>query len=238
MKTLNHTEKLRKRTALIVDDEPVNRKLLGFIIKRDYEVLYAQNGHEALEIIKNNHRKLSIILLDLLMPKMTGYELLEALQNDSVLKKIPVIVLTSDKSAEVKSLQLGAVDFIQKPYDIPEVIRARVKRSVELAEDKGIINATETDPLTGLYTKGFFFEYCNTFDLYKATGGMDAVVLNINKFHLMNELYGHEFGDRLLCMVADIIKKILKISNGIACRCEADLFYIYTLPTSTIMTIY
>ena len=57
---------------------------------------------------------------------------------------------------------------------------------------------------------------------------MDAVVLNINKFHLMNELYGHEFGDRLLCMVADIIKKILKISNGIACRCEADLFYIYT----------
>ena len=75
MKTLNHTEELRKRTALIVDDEPVNRKLLGFIIKRDYEVLYAQNGHEVLEIIKNNHRKLSIILLDLLMPKMTGYEL-------------------------------------------------------------------------------------------------------------------------------------------------------------------
>ncbi len=99
----------------------------------EYEVLYTENGPQALEMIKENERQLSLILLDLLMPEMDGYELLEIIKADSALRRIPVIVLTSETSAEVKSLQLGASGFITKPYDMPEVILARVRRSIELA---------------------------------------------------------------------------------------------------------
>ena len=111
-----------KRTVLVVDDEDVNRALLGAIIEQKYNVLYAKNGKEALDQIKQNADGLSLVLLDILMPEMDGYEVLGEINKDSKLKKIPVIVLTSEKSAEVKSLELGAADFLSKPYDLPEVI--------------------------------------------------------------------------------------------------------------------
>ncbi|MCR5120402.1 MAG: response regulator [Lachnospiraceae bacterium] len=78
--------------------------------------------------------KLSLIILDLHMPKLDGYSLLEIMHSDPELRRIPVIVLTSEKEAEVKSLQLGAADFITKPYEVPEVIQARVTHSIELAD--------------------------------------------------------------------------------------------------------
>lgn len=220
-------EKNIRRTVLIVDDELINRRILGKIISRDYEVLYAENGAEALRLIREHVKRLSIVLLDLLMPVMTGYELLETMQADEALRRIPVIVLTSETSAEVKSLQLGAADFIPKPYDLPEVIMARVRRSIELAEDSGIINATEIDVLTGLYTRAYFQEYCGKYDLYYADTAMDAIALNINRFHLINALYGRHYGDRLLCTMADVIRDLLDGEVGIACRCEPDTFLIY-----------
>ncbi|MBR1423395.1 MAG: EAL domain-containing protein [Ruminococcus sp.] len=221
-------EKNIRRQVLVVDDELVNRRLLGFIVSRDYEVIYAENGIRALELIRKNERLLSLILLDLLMPEMDGYELLEILKADPALKRIPVIVLTSEKTAEVKSLQLGAADFIPKPYDMPEVILARVRRSIELAEDNIIIHETETDVLTGLYTKQFFYQYCRQHDRYCIDMKMDALVLNINRFHLVNELHGREYGNRVLMLLADNIRTLLNETNGLACRCEADSFFIYT----------
>ena len=216
-----------KRLVLIVEDELVNRRLLGFIIDKDYDVIYAENGKEALELIKKYESTLSIILLDLIMPVMDGYEVLEIVRADAKLSKIPVIVLTSERSAEVKSLQLGAADFIPKPYDMPEVILARVRRSIELAEDSSIINATENDALTGLYTKHFFFQHARRRDQYYPDADMDAVVINVNRFHLVNELHGRLFGDTVICTIAGKIHGIIEESNGIACRCDADSFYIY-----------
>ncbi|MBO6108222.1 MAG: response regulator, partial [Eubacterium sp.] len=143
----------RKRQVLVVDDEHINREMLGYIIKQKYEVIYAENGEEALKIMKESGKKLSLVMLDLMMPVMDGFEVLKKMQEDPGLSAIPVIVLTSEKSAEVDSLRLGASDFITKPYDMPEVILARVKRIIELSEDRLIIEATERDHLTGLYTK-------------------------------------------------------------------------------------
>ena len=101
-----------KRLVLIVDDEIVNREMLGFILGRDYNVIYAKNGVEALEQIQKNKSILSIVLLDLLMPEMDGFKVLKELQNIQELSKLPVIVLTSEKSAEIESLKLGAVDLL------------------------------------------------------------------------------------------------------------------------------
>ena len=215
-----------RRRVMVIDDELINRKLLGNIVSRDYDVIYAENGKQAMELIKENEKTLSLILLDLLMPEMDGYELLNILHADAALKHIPVIVLTSEKSAEVDSLKLGAADFIPKPYDMPEVILARVQRSIELAEDNVIINETEKDELTQLYTKDFFFLYAKNHDRYFPGAKMDALVLDVNRFHLINEMYGRSYGDEVLIRISDHIKHFLYGTDGLACRSN-DTFYIY-----------
>lgn len=218
----------RKRQVLVVDDEHINREMLGYIISQKYEVLYAENGEEALSIIRENRKKLSLIMLDLMMPVLDGFEVLKTMQEDSEIKAIPVIVLTSEKSAEVESLKLGAADFITKPYDMPEVILARVHRIIELSEDRLIIEATERDHLTGLYTKEFFFQYSAQLERYYPDWHMDAVAIDVEHFHLLNELHGREFGDRVLKEIARTVNHAISTSaDGYACRYEADMFYVY-----------
>ena len=216
-----------KRTVLVVDDELINRELLGAILSRTYDVIYAENGRKAIDIVRKIPGRISLVLLDLLMPEVNGYEVLKAMQADLKLRKIPVIVLTSEKDAEVESLQLGAADFIPKPYNMPEVIMARVQRSIELAEDSDIILATETDRLTGLYNKEFFFQYCTKSDVYVPGRSMDAIAVNVSRFHLVNELKGRTFGDKVLCALADEIKYFAFQSEGLAGRGGSDLFFVY-----------
>ena len=216
-----------RRQVLVVDDEVVNRQLLGFIISRDFDVLYAGDGKEALEIIRAKQNTLSLVLLDLLMPEMDGYKVLEIMHGDAELRRIPVIVLTSEKEAEIRSLQLGAVDFITKPYDMPEIILARVHRSIELSEDKIIIQEAKNDVLTGLYSKSFFYQYAALYDRYYPDLAMDAVVVNVNRFHLVNEIYGRATGDELLRSIGRCILEILSETNGIAGRIDSDTFFIY-----------
>lgn len=216
-----------KRTVLVVDDELINRELLGAILSRTYDVIYAENGKKAIDIVRKIPGRISLVLLDLLMPEVNGYEVLKAMQADPKLRKIPVIVLTSEKNAEVESLQLGATDFIPKPYNMPEVIMARVQRSIELAEDSDIILATETDRLTGLYNKDFFFQYCTKSDVYVPGRQMDAIAVNVSRFHLVNELKGRAFGDKILCALADEIKYFAFQSEGLAGRGGSDLFFVY-----------
>ena len=137
-----------KRQILIVDDEQVNRELLGAILQDEYEILYAEDGRQALDMVRENSQTLSLVLLDILMPVMNGMEVLKAIKKDPQIWNIPVIVITSDRQAEVESLSFGASDFIPKPYPQVEVIRARVLKTIELSEDRQIINSTERDPLT------------------------------------------------------------------------------------------
>lgn len=216
-----------RRTILLVDDEPVNLRLLGNILKDEYDIAYAETGDEALLEIRNQKDFLSLVLLDLHMPNGNGYMVLEELKNNEVLRNIPVIVLTADNSAEVESLQRGAIDFLNKPYDRPEVIRARVRRAIELSIDRNIIDATGKDKLTGLLTKDYFFQYAREYDKFHPGQEVDAVVVNINKFHLINELYGRSYGDKVLCTVADGVRSFARGCGGVACRDNADCFYIY-----------
>ncbi len=216
-----------KRRILVVDDERVNRLMLEKILSPGYEVLLAENGDEALTVIKREKKVLSIVLLDLLMPGMDGYEVLETMQKDEELKKIPVIVLTSDTSAEVRSLKMGAADFIPKPYDVADVILARIEKTIQLYESIKIVNATELDPLTGLYNKEYFMEYARGYDQYYPDRNMDAVALNINRFHILNEIYGRTFGDEILLMLGKAVGDYVGKCDGIACRYDADGYFLY-----------
>ena len=218
---------LFERTILIVDDEAINREILGNIIQSEYKVLYAENGKEALEKIHSMGSAISLVLLDLLMPVMDGNEVLKAMNDEGIITDIPVIVLTSEKSSEIESLKLGAADFLTKPYDLPEVILARVRHSIQLFENSKIIHATEFDKLTLLYSPEFFFEYASQFDQRFPDQTMDALVVNFTRFHLLNQLKGRNFGDEVLNAMADGIRKALLKTGGIASRNEADFFYLY-----------
>ena len=104
-----------KRQILVADDELLNRELLGMMLQEDYEILYACDGAETLEMIRAHKDTLSLVLLDILMPVMSGLEVLRAVRTDTELTRIPVIVATAEKASEIKSLQLGGIDFIRKP---------------------------------------------------------------------------------------------------------------------------
>ncbi len=215
------------RQVLVVDDDVINRELLGNMISGEYDVIYAEDGLKAVETIRENAELLSLVLLDLMMPGLNGFEVLERIKADERTSHIPVIVLTSEKAAEVESLQLGASDFISKPFNMPEVILARIKRAIELSEDTHIIQVTERDPLTKLYNEEYFFAYAREMDLHHSDWDMDAVVINVNHFRLINELHGRAYGDEVLSAVADAIRDLLEKVEGIAARADADNFYLY-----------
>ena len=216
-----------KRHILVADDEMINRELLENILSDEYEVLLAEDGEMAYGIIKENRNTLSLILLDLMMPKLNGLDLLSRLKEDTDLKGIPVIVLTSDQASEVESLKRGAADFIPKPYPQPDVIRARISRSIELAEDRQIISATERDELTGLYSCEYFYRYGEQFDKYHPNSDMDALCLDVNHFHIVNERFGMAKGDEILRRIAGCLMAMFSESDSVICRKTADTFLVY-----------
>ena len=217
----------KPQLVLIVDDQEINRDVLGMILEDDYEIIFATNGREALQMIEEYRDSLSVVLLDLIMPEMDGFKVLECVRNDELLKVIPIIVLTAERNAELKALEMGAADFITKPFDMHEIILARVGRIIELSEGRRLIQAAEFDSLTGLYSRNFFFEYVNRIHQYHPDWSMDAIVINIEQFHSVNALNGREFGDKVLAAIGQGIRGFLADSEGIASRFEADQFDIY-----------
>lgn len=216
-----------KRHILIADDEFVNREMLENILCDKYDVLKAEDGLIAYDLIRKNRKTLSLILLDLMMPNLSGLELLDRLKEDPDTKNIPVIVLTSDQASEVESLRKGAADFIPKPYPQPDVIKARISRSIELAEDRQTISATERDDLTGLYTCEYFYRYVEQFDKYHPSTEMDAVCFDVNHFHILNERFGTAKVAEILQSIADCLASVFSSSDGVLCRMGEDTFLCY-----------
>lgn len=224
---INSKQIQRPQMILVVDDQEINRDLLCDILEENYELIYAENGKEALEQMRANIDELSIVLLDLRMPVMNGMEVLEIVRNDERLRQIPIIVLTADKNAELQALQMGALDFITKPFDMREVIQARVSRIIELSEGRQLISAAEHDELTMLYNRNFFLEYANRLFHYHPEMHLDAIVINIEQFHSINALNGREFGNNVLRILGNEIRSFLTETDGIASRIDGDRFDLY-----------
>ena len=218
---------VERRRILVVEDEFVNQEILKSLIGEAYEVVPAYTGAEAMELVRTQHETLSLILLDLNLPDIQGLELLRRIREDAAFSRLPVIVMTADREAEVESLTLGAIDFIPKPYPQQKVILARVRRTIELSEDRDILRWTERDHLTGLYNKEFFYRYAAQLDAYHKDAPADAILLNINHFRTLNDRYGKSYGDEVLKRVAESMLEIVKDTGGIVCRSEADTFLIY-----------
>lgn len=218
-----------KRRILLVEDELVNQEILKLILQEEYEVIVVGTGGEALEVLSAQHDTISIILLDLNLPDMHGSEVLRQVKSNPKYAAIPIIVMTADSDAEVECLNLGAIDFIPKPYPRQKVILARINRTIELSEDRDILRWTERDRLTGLYNKEFFYHYAVQFDMFHKDVPTDAIVLDINRFHIINDRYGMAYGDEILKRIAVRARKFFENEDCIVCRSVADTFLIYCL---------
>ena len=216
-----------KRHILIVEDELINQMILGNMLSDGYEVLYASDGNEALEQVKTHRDDLAIVLLDLQMPKMSGMEVLKVMKEEEELRSIPVIVMTADQSAEVDCLKIGAIDFIPKPYPSVEIVQTRVNRCIELTEKRNIINSTERDSLTNLLNLDYFLRYVRMYDQHYHDMPMDAIVLDVNHFNMLNERYGKQYGDSVLARIGKRVRQISREIGGVCCRRGADTFFIY-----------
>lgn len=216
-----------KRRILVVEDEQINREILQFMLQDTYDVLPAETGSRAVEILETDYETLSLVLLDLNLPDMKGLDILRTLKGNAQTASLPVIVMTADQDTEVESLNLGATDFISKPYPKHEIVLARIRRTIELFEDRDTIRSTERDHLTGLYNREYFYRYASQFDAFHPDVSTDAVLLNINHFHMINERYGRDFGDEVLRQVAEKLQEAVRDTEGIISRREADTFLVY-----------
>ena len=148
-----------RRTVLLVEDNELNIEILSSILEKEYHVLKAYNGKEAIDILNNKSNKISLVMTDVNMPLMGGYELLDYLKKDEELSLIPVIVMTQSDSQEeeLAALSHGANDFLPKPYR-PSIILHRARNLIKFRETAAIVNELQKDRLTGLYTREYFYK--------------------------------------------------------------------------------
>lgn len=216
----------RKR-ILIVDDIAMNRAIMGDLLAEEYDISYASDGVEALKALQSQKDRIDLVLLDLQMPNLDGRKVIAQMQIDEELMSIPIIILTADQEAELDCLRMGAMDFIPKPFPDIEIVKARIAKCIELAEDRELIHYTERDKITGLLNKDYFFRYVGRLDyLYRETS-LDAVACVVNKFHSVNKQYGRQFGEKLLRGIGMGLKKIARQTGGISCREEDNTFLLY-----------
>lgn len=197
-----------KNSILIVDDIPANIKVLGESLKADYRIRLATDGEKALKMATSATPP-DIILLDIVMPRMDGYEVCRRLKEDPTSRNIPVIFITAmtEEEDETKGLAYGAVDYITKPFSLP-IVRARIKTHLELKRHRDTLEALSTrDGLTGIPNRRRFDEVLTVEWLRGQREGtpMSLIMIDIDHFKLYNDNYGHIEGDDSLKKVASCL---------------------------------
>ncbi|MGN1404799.1 MAG: EAL domain-containing protein [Erysipelotrichaceae bacterium] len=215
-----------RRHILLVEDNELNIEILANILEKEYHVLKACNGKEAIDILKDRTNKISLVMTDVNMPVMNGYELLDYLKSDDELSLIPVIVMTQSDSQEeeLAALSHGANDFLPKPYR-PSIILHRTKNLINFRETAAIVNDLQKDRLTGLYTKEYFYKKAEDIIQNDLDNDYSIICTNIENFKLYNDIFGQKAGDALLKDIASNISKTIG-PDGICGRMNADRFLI------------
>ncbi len=214
-----------KDKILVVDDNVVNRGILNRILtKEGYEVEEAENGQIAFDLLRDCKTRISLVLLDLVMPVMDGYQLLQKMTESGIIAYVPVIVTTGNNkdNAELKSLDAGASDFITKPYNAKLIIH-RVNSMLRLFENARLLNQLETDKLTGVLSAEFFYRHVEEVLKDDPDTKYEIVCSNIESFRVINTKYGKQTGDQLLRFLADHYKEYVG-KDGLCGRLSADVF--------------
>lgn len=210
------------KKILIVDDENISLMMADHILSTEYSTICVSSGEEAIQVYYSEHPDL--ILSDLRMPGMNGYELQTRLQ-EQFHERIPFMFMTSDhdEETESKGFENGAMDFIRKPFRA-DILLKRVGNILHTIDQiKGLKKAAVTDPMTGLLNKA---------SSHSEIGAMCGhtpgafMMIDLDSFKLVNDLYGHDMGDKILIRFAEIIQSVVR-SSDLTGRMGGDEFIAY-----------
>ena len=214
-----NTETTPLPRVLIVDDMASNIRVLSHILNEQAEIFFATSGVDALALARE--KMPDLILLDVEMPNMDGYEVCHALKTDLMLAQIPVIFVTGHSGVknEIRALEAGAVDFITKPLN-PPVVSARVKTHLTLKRQSDILRAqANLDGLTGIHNRRSFDEKldeeCRRHRRYGSP--MALAMIDVDHFKRFNDDFGHDAGDLVLKSISELLMDRVRVYD-LACR--------------------
>lgn len=215
-----------KPRLLLVDDQPINIQVMYQIFAADFQVFMATSGAQALAICKD--RPPDLVLLDVVMPDMDGFEVCSLLQADEATRNIPVIFVTAhnDAAQETRGLEVGAVDFIAKPVN-PAVVRARVGTHLTLKFQSDMLRKLVfLDGLTGVYNRRYFDQQF-ALEWTRAARNdspLSVILLDVDFFKRYNDHYGHQAGDDCLKQIARTLQATLKRPADLVARYGGEEF--------------
>lgn len=220
------TMKDEKARVLIVDDMPQNIKLLHESLQDEYQVFFATSGKDALRIASTT--KPDIVLLDIMMPEMHGYEVCRRMKADPLLKDIPVIFITAMGQLEHETigLEMGAVDYIAKPFN-PYLIKLRVRNQIEMKRQRDMLaELANMDGLTGIKNRRAFDDYCEREWLraIRDRHPVSLLMIDIDHFKDFNDHYGHVAGDDCLKAVAKTLAQSVERPADLLARYGGEEF--------------
>lgn len=213
-----------KARVLLVDDVEMDLEILEGILEEEFEVVVAHNGKEALQVLNEYNSEIAVILLDILMPIMDGFEFLDELLKDPRAADIPVIITTGENREvlEEKFLGIGASDFINKPYN-PSVVIHRVRNVLGIRHSRNFRKSIEFDEQTALYTRRAFLQHVSEMLASMPKDAMyDMLVINIKNLQLVRGVYGIEKTQEYLSYIAEFLYN--DMIDGIAGRLGESIY--------------
>jgi diguanylate cyclase (GGDEF)-like protein len=220
---------------LIIDDSVDAIRLLSGMLKDQGQILFATRGETGIRLAQE--RKPQLILLDVEMPGMSGYEVCTALKADPSTSGCPVIVITAHTGvdSEIAALASGAVDYITKPFN-PPIVRARVQTHLRLQQQHLLlIQLANRDGLTGLYNRRYFDgALASEFERHRRQKiPLGLILIDIDHFKAYNDSYGHQSGDECLKRVAAAIGTVTRRPGEVAARYGGEEFVVILPHTGT-----
>ena len=217
---------LPRARLLIVDDEPINIHMLDAMLRDDHDISAATSGEQALK------RALAtppdLILLDIQMPTMDGYEVCRRLKDNELTRDIPIIFVTArtDTAEEIRGLELGAVDYITKPFH-PLIVRIRLRNHLELKQQRDLLNRLSSlDGLTGIANRRFFDRFLTQEwnRTIRSDDEVSLIMLDVDHFKNYNDNYGHIAGDDCLKAISQALTAVVSRSTDLVARYGGEEF--------------